>query len=160
MKIALYLILIIFILVVITVSVIIIRKFLLLKAAKNGKPLNFKNAVELMQFIRLYFDCKKQSYVALYGFVEFVVLDDATARMGLEEEPHLSVDVHLISDKGHEKITAICLNTDANLKRGDFVAVLPVYNERHNIWAFTLVSKLKPLFLGGDNGFLIEEKYI
>ena len=51
------------------------------------------------------------------------------------------------------------MDTDAKLKKGDFVTVLPIFDERHNVWSYTLITKLKPLFLGGDNGFLIEEKY-
>lgn len=158
MKIAILILL--FILVIAIIPLFFMAKtFLQLREAKNGKPLKFKNAVDLIKFIRLYFNCDKQSYVAVYGFVEDVVYDDASVKMGLDDEPHLSVDVHLISTKGIEKITAICMDASATLKKGDFVAVLPIYYENHNLWTFTLVSKLSPLFLGGDKGFLIENVY-
>lgn len=136
------------------------RTIFQLRSAKNGKPLKFKHAVDLIKFIRLYFDCNKKSYVALYGFVEDSIYEDASVRMGLDDEPHLSVDVHLISPQGTEKITAVCMDADAALKKGDFVAVLPIYYEKHNLWTYTLVSKLQPLFLGGENGFLIENQYV
>lgn len=159
MKTALLIFLIAIVLVVSIFAVMFLKRVLLLNAAKKGRPLKFKNAVELMRFIREYFECEKQSYVALYGFVEHSIYDDAVVRMGISDDAHLSVDVFLIAPKGHEKVTAICADTDANLKKGDFVAVLPIFDETHNIWSYTLVTKLKPLFLGGDNGFLIEEKY-
>lgn len=160
MKLALYLFLFLLSVLVIFSTIFIVRNLLRIRAAKSGKPLNFKNTVDLMRFVRLYFDCKKQSYVALYGFVEDSIYDDASARMGFDKEPHLSVDVYLISSTGYEKLTAICANPDANLKKGDFVAVLPIYHEKHNIWTYTLATKLKPIFLGGNNGFLIDEQYL
>lgn len=123
-----------------------------------NEPRSFVDAVELMGFIRNIFECKVKHKVVMYGFVESSIYDHTLQSMGVSGEPHLDVDVILITNKGHERVETTCGNTQANLKKGDFVAVLPFYNKRHNLWHYATIAKLRTVYLGKD-GFLVEEQY-
>lgn len=52
----------------------------------------------------------------------------------------------------YEKVLAPCGNVCATLK-GDFVAVMPFYSERHKFWYYATIAKLKPYYLGEGKGF-------
>lgn len=123
-----------------------------------NEPRSFVDAVELMGFIRNVYECKIKHRVVMYGFVESVVYDESLVLVGASSDPCLSVDVILITNSGTKKVNTTCGQIQANLKRGDFVAVLPFHNERHNLWYYVAIAKLKTSYLGSD-GFSIEEQY-
>lgn len=123
------------------------------------EPREFKDHVELMRFIRDVFECKLREGVPLYGFVESADYNDGSITMS---EPSIDLQVFLlISDKKnpHEKVYAPCGDINANFKKGDFVAVMPFYNKRHNLWYYVTIAKLEPYYLG-EKGFLIYEQYV
>lgn len=123
-------------------------------------PREFEDFAELMGFIRKVFECKIQNQVVMFGFVDSVFIDDVLQKTGLSDDPCLDVDVVLITRDGHEKVNTTCGNLYADLKKGDFVAVMPIHNSRHNLWYYTTIAKLKPTYLGVGKGFLIDEKYV
>ena len=118
----------------------------------------FEDAVDLMKFIRNTFECKIKNKVVIYGFVESSFYDDTVARL-TGDAPVLGVDVHLITAKGHEKVSTSCGDINARLKKGDFVAVMPFYNERHNLWYYVTIAKLNTVYLG-KQGFSVDEEYV
>lgn len=124
------------------------------KELKN-KPRTFSDGAELMGFIRNVYECKIKHNVVMYGFIDSVVYDDSLQF----SDAHLSIDVVLITNDGTTKVNTVCGEIQANLKRGDFVAVLPCHNERHDLWYYITTAKLKTIYLGLD-GFPIEEEYI
>lgn len=132
------------------------------KAKKEliNEPRTFNNAVELMGFIRNVFKCEIEHKTVIYGFVESAYKSDFLLREGLADDEYLEVTVIIITQKGHEKIEAICGNKDAYLSKGDFVAVLPIYYERQNAWTYSLIAKLNTIYLGGEQGFSAQEQYI
>ena len=128
------------------------------KKEMRFEPRVFEDAVDLMKFIRNTFECKIKNKVVIYGFVESSFYDDTVARL-TGDAPVLSVDVHLITAKGHEKVSTSCGDINARLKKGDFVAVMPFYNERHNLWYYVTIAKLNTVYLG-KQGFSVEEEYV
>ena len=118
----------------------------------------FEDAVDLMKFIRNTFECKIKNKVVIYGFVESSFYDDTVARF-TGDALVLGVDVHLITAKGHEKVSTSCGDINARLKKGDFVAVMPFYNERHNLWYYVTIAKLNTVYLG-KQGFSVDEEYV
>lgn len=139
---------------------LMVKNYKKIKKDVNGEFREFKDAPELMAFIRNVFKCEREHKVAMYGFVDSVFQDDILQTNGLSEEPNLSVNVVLVTRKGHEKVDTTCGDIGANLKRGDFVAVLPFYNERHNLWYYVTIAKLSTVYLGKDRGFSVKEQYI
>lgn len=135
--------------------------FKIVTAAKKEirlKPRTFKDAVELMGFIRSVFECKIKHRVVMYGFVESSNYDDSLVKSGVSTDPVLSVDVHLVTAKGHELVNTTCGNINANLKKGDFIAVLPFYNDKQNFWYYVTIAKLHTIYLG-KQGFSVAEEY-
>ena len=128
------------------------------KKEMRFEPRVFKDAVDLMKFIRNTFECKIKNKVVIYGFVESSFYDDTVARL-TGDAPVLGVDVHLITAKGHEKVSTSCGDINARLKKGDFVAVMPFYNERHNLWYYVTIAKLNTVYLG-KQGFSVDEEYV
>ncbi len=128
------------------------------KKEMRFEPRVFKDAVDLMKFIRNTFECKIKNKVVIYGFVESSFYDDTVARF-TGDAPVLGVDVHLITAKGHEKVSTSCGDINARLKKGDFVAVMPFYNERHNLWYYVTIAKLNTVYLG-KQGFSVDEEYV
>lgn len=124
------------------------------------KPRVFDDALELVEFIRTVYECKLENKVILYGFVDTVFQDDTLYKSGLAEKQHLDVDVFIITNGEKLEVSAICNNLNANLNKGDFVGVLPLYNQRHNLWTYVLVAKLDPVYLGKNRGFKVGENYI
>lgn len=145
--------------VLLIIAVWIFSTVIKVKGEMRSNPREFENTADLIGFIRNIFDCKIKNQVVMYGFVESSFYDDATARLGISDEPVLDVDVQLITKNGHEKVNTTCGKVHANLKEGDFVAVLPFYNERHNFWYYVTVAKLDTVYLG-ERGFLVDEEYI
>ena len=129
------------------------------KRELKNTPRSFTDAVELIKFIRNVFECKVTHNVVIYGFVEETTYDDLLARLGMAEDTILHVDVAIITSKGHESVSTQCGNIHANLKRGDFVAVLPNYSKTHKLWYYTTIAKLDTVYLG-TNGFLVKEQYL
>ncbi|RZG72439.1 hypothetical protein [Acinetobacter sp. WCHAc060025] len=136
-----------------------LRTYFNIKEITDGKPKVFDNPLDLMKFIRLNYACEIQQNVPLYGFVVDVAYNDAIAKMGLGE-PVLDISVAIITQSGHEEIFTQCGDINANLKKGDFVAVNPIFYEKENIWNFITVYKLKSIFLGDAKGFLVDEDYL
>lgn len=134
----------------------IVRK---VKNELKNKPRDFKDPIELIKFIRNIFECKFQHNVVMYGFVKSVNRDDILVSHGLADEPCLDLTIGVITQKGYSEVDATCGNINANLNKGDFVAVLPIYNERHNLWYYITIAKLKAVYLG-EKGFLVDEQYI
>lgn len=128
------------------------------KKEMRFEPRVFEDAVDLMKFIRNTFECKIKNKVVIYGFVESSFYDDTVARLTGDAQV-LDVDVHLITAKGHEKVNTSCGDVNASLKKGDFVAVLPFYNERHNLWYYVTIAKLNTVYLG-KQGFSVDEEYV
>lgn len=128
------------------------------KKEMRFEPRVFEDAVDLMKFIRNTFECKIKNKVVIYGFVESSFYDDTVARL-TGDAPVLGVDVHLITAKGHEKVSTSCGDINARLKKGDFVAVMPFYNERHNLWYYVTIAKLNTVYLG-KQGFSVDEEYV
>lgn len=122
----------------------------------RSKPRTFRSANELNNFIRTVFKCELKHNSILFGFVESTFRNN-----GLEglSDPHLEVDVSVVFDKGNRQIEATCPLENANLVKGDFVAILPVYNQRHDIWSYVVVSKLKAIYLG-EKGFQVDDKFV
>lgn len=129
------------------------------KKELKSEPRTFKDGADLMGFIRNVYECKIKHKVVMYGFVESIVYDDSLQLSGVSTDACLSVDVVLITNNGTKKVNTTCGKIQASLKRGDFVAVLPFHNERHDLWYYVAIAKLKPTYLGLD-GFPIEEEYI
>lgn len=144
------------------VSLVVVAWFFLtavkVKKEMRFEPRVFEDAVDLMKFIRNTFECKIKNKVVIYGFVESSFYDDTVARL-TGDAPVLSVDVHLITAKGHEKVSTSCGDINARLKKGDFVAVMPFYNERHNLWYYVTIAKLNTVYLG-KQGFSVDEEYV
>lgn len=130
------------------------------RKASNSEYREFKDALELIQFIRSVFKCKTEHKTPMYGFVDSVFNNETLFRTGISDEQVVDVDVFLVSKKGNVKVNTTCGTLDASLKRGDFVAVLPLYNERHNFWSYVTIAKLEPVYLGKERGFLVKEQYI
>ncbi|MBK5647116.1 hypothetical protein [Acinetobacter johnsonii] len=128
------------------------------KKEMRFEPRVFEDAVDLMKFIRNTFECKIKNKVVIYGFVESSFYDDTVARL-TGDAPVLDVDVHLVTAKGHEKVNTSCGDINASLKKGDFVAVMPFYNERHNLWYYVTIAKLNTVYLG-KQGFSVDEEYV
>lgn len=126
----------------------------------NAEYREFSNAVELMQFIRTVYECKIEHKVPMYGFVGAVSKETLMMENGLSDTPTLEVEAHLVTRQGHQKVSAPCGNLDATLKKGDFVAVLPIFNERHGLWYYVTIAKLETIYLGKNRGFLVKEQYI
>lgn len=129
------------------------------KKELRNEPREFQGTTELINFVRSIYECKIKHRVVMYGFVDSVTYDDSLQRSGLSDGPCLSVDVVLITNKGMEKVNTTCGHINTSLQRGDFVGVLPFHNERHNLWYYVTVGKLKPLYLGA-NGFYVQEDYV
>lgn len=122
-----------------------------------SEPRNFNSAVELMSFIRGIYECKLEHKVMLYGFVETVNYNDGLLNLS---DPVLDLRVAIITKNGHEKINSTCGNIKANLKKGDFVAILPIHNQRHDLWVYLTAAKLEYYYLGDGRGFAVNEQYI
>ena len=142
---------------------LIVVAWFFLTAVKVKKEMRFESrvfedAVDLMKFIRNTFECKIKNKVVIYGFVESSFYDDTVARF-TGDALVLGVDVHLITAKGHEKVSTSCGDINARLKKGDFVAVMPFYNERHNLWYYVTIAKLNTVYLG-KQGFSVDEEYV
>ncbi|MDU5771903.1 hypothetical protein [Acinetobacter sp.] len=122
----------------------------------RSKPRTFRNANELINFIRTVFKCELKHNSILFGFVESTYRNN-----GLEglSDPHLEVDVSVLLENGNRKIEATCPLENADLVRGDFVAILPIYNQRHDIWSYVVVSKLKAIYLG-KKGFQVVDRFV
>ena len=127
---------------------------------RHVKPKVFDDALELVKFIRTVYECKLENNVPLYGFVVSVYQDDSLVEAWVSDKPHLSVRVPLITNGEKLEIDAVCNNLNADINKGDFVAVLPLYNQRHNLWAYILIAKLEPTYLGRNKGFKIKENYL
>lgn len=142
----------IFLFVVIWIFRIIIQT----KRNNKIKPRTFKNANDLINFIRAVFECKLKHKSILFGFVESSYKNNGFTGLS---DPHLEVDVSIVMDKGHRKIEATCPLESANLVQGDFVAIIPFYNQRHDIWSYVVAAKLKAIYLG-KNGFQIVDQFV
>lgn len=146
-------------LVVLAFIYMITLRYKKIKKDTSGVYREFSDPVELMGFIRTVFECVPENQVPMYGFVESVELDDFLQKEGLSDQKVLDVDVMLITSNGHTKVNTSCGDLSADLKRGDFVGVLPIYNDRHKVWHYITIAKLEPIYLGKGKGFLIKEKY-
>ena len=130
------------------------------KTYQHIKPKVFDDALDLVKFIRTVYECKLENNVPLYGFVDSVYQDDSLVEAWMSDKPHLNVRVLLITNGEKLEIDAVCNNLNANINKGDFVGVLPLYNQRHNIWDCILIAKLEPIYLGRNKGFKIQENYL
>lgn len=139
---------------------LMIKNYKKIKRDTNGEVRDFNDIPELMSFIRNVFKCEREHKVVMYGFVDSVSQDNILQANGLSDEPSLNVNVVLITRKGHEKVDTTCGVMQASLKRGDFVAVLPLHNERHNLWYYVTIAKLNTVYLGEGRGFSVKEQYI
>ena len=139
---------------------LVVKNYKKIKRDTNGELREFKDAPELMAFIRNVFECERKHNAVMYGFVESVSQDNILQENGLSDEQSLNVDAVLITRKGHEKVNTTCGNMQADLKRGDFVAVVPIYNERHNLWYYITIAKLSTVYLGKERGFSVKEQYV
>lgn len=139
---------------------LMIKNYKKIKETTNGEYKEFGNIIELIEFIRTIYECKIEHKVVMYGFVDSVFSDDVLLKNGLHDEQTLNVDVFLITRKGNEKVNSSCGNLQADLKKGDFVAVLPIYNERHKFWYYTTIAKLNTVYLGVGRGFSVKEQYV
>ena len=143
---------IIFLLVIIWLLKIIIQT----KRDIRNKPKKFKDANELINFIRTIYECKLKHKSILFGFVESTYKNNGYAGLS---DPHLEVEVLIVTDSGHRKIEATCSVQDAELKQSDFVAILPIYNQRHDIWSYVVAAKLKAIYLG-ETGFQVVDQFV
>ncbi|TPS34085.1 hypothetical protein [Acinetobacter baumannii] len=133
------------------------KLFLKARNIANSGPREFTDAVELMSFIRCVYECNIESQVVMYGFVkDAYVSEEAIISEG---GPYLEVIVALITRNGHMEVPTICGSAEETLKKGDFVAVMPFHNKRHDLWFYTTVAKLKPYYLGKGKGFQIEKSF-
>lgn len=132
------------------------------KANKDliSKPKSFDSFTELTAFIRTVYECKIEHRVILYGFVESIFYNDILLKNGLSTTPHLDVGVVLITHDGSQTINSTCSNLSADLKKGDFVAILPVFHKRQNFWVYVVVAKLNPFYVGSKEGFSVSEQYV
>ncbi|GEM_PF-1934544 len=120
------------------------------------KPRSFTNAEDLINFIRAVFECKLKHKSILFGFVESTYRNNGFTGLS---DPHLEVDVSIVIDNGYKKIEATCPVVNANLAQGDFVAIMPIYNQRHDIWSYVVTAKLKAIYLG-DKGFQVVDRFV
>ena len=148
------------VLAVLLFTALMIKNYKKIKRDVNGEFREFNDAPELMSFIRNVFKCDREHKVAMYGFVDSVSRDNILQENGLSDEPSLNIDVVLITRNGHEKVDTTCGNITANINRGDFVAVLPLYNKRHDLWYYVTIAKLNTVYLGKERGFSVKEQYI
>ncbi|WP_436904819.1 hypothetical protein [Acinetobacter johnsonii] len=147
-------------LVVLFFIALMIKNYKKIKRDTSGEFREFKDAPELMSFIRNVFECKKKHNVVMYGFVESISQDDILQANGLSDEPCLNIDAVLVTRDGHEKVNTTCGYMQADLKRGDFIAVIPLYNERHGFWYYVTIAKLSTVYLGRERGFSVKEQYV
>lgn len=147
-------------LVIILAAILYIRAYRAVQIDINSKNRSFTDIIELMSFIRRVSDCKIKHHSIVYGFVESVYKNNLLMKEGLSDADHLDIRVFLVTNNGHQEIDTVCGNNDASLKKGDFVAVLPLYNDRHNLWTYITVAKLHRTYLGKGKGFLVNENYI
>lgn len=140
--------------------VLMIKSYKKIKETTKGEYKEFGNIVELIEFIRTFYECKIEHKVIMYGFVDSVYSDDVLLTNGLHDEKTLHIGVFLITRKGNEKVNSSCGNLQADLKKGDFVAVLPIYNDRHKSWYYVTIAKLNTVHLGMGRGFSVKEQYI
>ena len=148
------------ILAVLMFILLMIKNYKKIRETTNGEYKEFGNIIELIEFIRTVYECKIEHKVIMYGFVDSVFSDDVLLKNGLHDEQALNVDVFLITRKGNEKVNSSCGNLQADLKKGDFVAVHPIYNERHKFWYYITVAKLNTVHLGVGRGFSVKEQYV
>lgn len=160
MKILIGLFTIIGILVVLFFIALIIKNYKKIKRDTSGGFREFNDAPELIAFIRNLFKCVKEHNIVMFGFVESTYQNNILQKNGISDEPHLDVNVMLITKNGHEKVNTTCSDIYANLKKGDFVAVLPIYNQRHDFWYYITIAKLNATYLGRDQGFSVQEEYL
>lgn len=160
MKIIIGLLAVIGLLVVLAFLYIVFIRYKKIKRDTSGVYREFSDPVELMDFIRTVFECIPENKTPMYGFIECIKKDDFLLREGLGNQEVLDIDVVLVMRNGHTKVNTSCGNLLANLKKGDFVAVLPFYNERYKSWYYVTIAKLEPIYLGKGKGFLVKEQYI
>ena len=145
---------------VIILALLLIGNYKRIKQDTKGDYREFTDILELLKFIRTVFECKIEHKVIMYGFVDSVFQDDTLFKTGILDEKVIDVDVFLVTPKDNLKVNTLCGDFNANLTKGDFVAVLPLYNERHKSWSYILIAKLEKVYLGKNRGFLVKEKYI
>ena len=139
---------------------LIVKNYKRIKETTNGEYKEFTDMIKLIEFIRTVYECKIEHKVVMYGFVDSVFKDDVLMQSGLADDQALDVDVFLITQEGNKKVNSSCGYLEANLRKGDFVAVLPIYNERHKFWYYLTIAKLNHVHMGKARGFSVKEQYV
>lgn len=153
-------IIVIFVIIILCILLILFfRTHSKIKKIVNSGPRNFNDVVELMKFIRMVYECEIEDEAVIFGFVKDTYFNNNDSS-GVVDGPFLEVSVALITRKGHQVVNTICTSPLAELKKGDFVAVIPHYNARHNIWHYTTIAKLRTHYLGKGKGFQIESNFM
>ncbi|MEO4145296.1 hypothetical protein [Acinetobacter pittii] len=125
---------------------------------ENDHRKEFTDFDDLISFIKKKYKCEVEHEVPLYGFVKE---DASIQKQGYDPaNPAIDVSVLLITSPKPTIVDAPCGDLQADLKKGDFVAVMPFYNTRHRFWYYITIAKLKPIYLGNKKGFLIDENFI
>lgn len=127
---------------------------------KNDIYQEFTDFDTLVNFIQKKYKCEIQDQVPLYGFIHRAYISNDEIKLGISDKPILCVEVMLLlENKKIQIIESICPRLNTELKEGDFIAVLPFYNLRHQIWSYVTLAKLYSIYLGNNQGFKIQENY-
>lgn len=139
------------------VSVVMFHKF------KSNQTLIFETSNELIAFVRKKYSSHIKHNQPIHGFV----LENSSIQKTLEVSEMgdlgrsaVDVQVSLITKDSFQEVSAPCGNIKAEFKKGDFVLVLPTYNERYDFWHYVTVAKLQPIYDGKKRSWVIIENYI
>lgn len=145
------------VLLVLIVIIFIVHK------VKSKQVLIFDTPKDLTAFIRRKYSSQIKHNQPIHGFV----LENASIERTLQESvmgdlgrSAVDVQVNIITQDGFQEVSAPCGSIKAEFKKGDFVIVLPIHNERHGFWHYVTVAKLQPIYDGKKKSWIIIENYL
>lgn len=151
-----------YVIIAVIISVLIFA-ILMFRKVKNNQVLIFDTSKDLTAFLRKKYYSQIKHNQPIHGFV----LEDASIQRTLKESDigdlgrsAVDVQVNLVTQDGFQEVSAPCGNINAEFNKGDFVVVLPIYNDRHGFWHYVTVAKLQPIYDGKKKSWIILENYI
>ncbi|MBM7139896.1 hypothetical protein [Acinetobacter sp. 105-3] len=145
------------------VLLVLIVTIFIFHKAKSKQVLIFDTPKDLTAFIRRKYSSQIKHNQPIHGFV----LENASIQRTLQESvvgdlgrSAVDLQVNIITQAGFQEVSAPCGNIKAEFKKGDFVIVLPIHNERHGFWHYVTVAKLQPIYDGKKKSWIIIENYI
>ena len=149
--------------IVAVIILVLIVAILMFQKAKSNQTLIFDTSKDLTAFLRKKYSSQIKHNQPIHGFV----LEDASIQRTLKESDMgdlgrsaVDVQVSLVTPDGFQEVSAPCGNVKAEFKKGDFIVVLPIHNERHGFWHYVTVAKLQPIYDGKKKSWIILENYL